>query len=410
MIFGALTSESFDRAAHLLSLALISVWVAVGGLTASEKVATDCALVQVIDTSLFTPPSPDPSGLTLLPDSLTFLVVDAEVEETDLFVGVNLFEVSLTGNLVSTGSTERYSDEPTGVALNPANGHVFVSDDNTNKIFEIAPGTDATIGTADDIVTSVDTTLVDSGDPEDVAFDAARGHIVYVDGRDERVFRVTPGANGIFDGVAPEGDDEVSFFETVDLGISDPEGLTIDPETGHLLMVGLPPTLVVETTSSGTLIRTLDISQAGAIKPSGLAIAPGSVNPDFPSLYITDRGIDNSSDRMENDGKIYEFTLALTPTNFAPSVDAGPDLTVALRELPLLNGTATDDGVPKSPSRLNSTWSQVSGPGTVTFRRRHALRTTASFSSPGEYVLQLTASDGALEGSDECRIIMALYF
>jgi serine protease AprX len=45
---------------------------------------------------------------------------------------------------------------------------------------------------------------------------------------------------------------------------------------------------------------------------------------------------------------------------------------------------------------LTTTWSQVSGPGTVSFSNASALNSTATFSASGAYVLRLTASDGAL--------------
>ena len=55
-----------------------------------------------------------------------------------------------------------------------------------------------------------------------------------------------------------------------------------------------------------------------------------------------------------------------------------------------LTGSATDpDG-----AVVSQFWSMVSGPGTVSFSNRNALSTVAQFSSPGKYVLSLTASDG----------------
>jgi hypothetical protein len=85
--------------------------------------------------------------------------------------------------------------------------------------------------------------------------------------------------------------------------------------------------------------------------------------------------------------------------NQPPGVDAGPDLAVTLPSVATLDGTVTDDGLP-SPPALTDTWSQVSGPGTVTFADPNAVDTTASFSGAGTYVLRLTASDGGSTASD----------
>jgi hypothetical protein len=53
---------------------------------------------------------------------------------------------------------------------------------------------------------------------------------------------------------------------------------------------------------------------------------------------------------------------------------------------------------------MTTTWSQVSGPGPVTFGDASAVDTTASFPEAGVYVLRLTADDGALAASDETTI------
>ncbi len=63
----------------------------------------------------------------------------------------------------------------------------------------------------------------------------------------------------------------------------------------------------------------------------------------------------------------------------------------------------SDDGLPDPPA-LTTTWSQVSGPGTVTFGDVNAVDTTASFSTNSTYVLRLTAVDGALSTSSDVTI------
>jgi hypothetical protein len=93
-----------------------------------------------------------------------------------------------------------------------------------------------------------------------------------------------------------------------------------------------------------------------------------------------------------------------TPVNQPPSVNAGPDQTITLPAVANLNGVVTDDGLPNPPGMVTVLWTKVSGPGTVTFGNATAAVTTASFSAPGVYVLQLTASDSQLQGSDQIQI------
>jgi hypothetical protein len=61
-------------------------------------------------------------------------------------------------------------------------------------------------------------------------------------------------------------------------------------------------------------------------------------------------------------------------------VNAGPNQTIELPANAVLNGTATDDGLPLG-STLTITWSQLNDPGIVTFANPAASATTAIFSS-----------------------------
>ena len=90
--------------------------------------------------------------------------------------------------------------------------------------------------------------------------------------------------------------------------------------------------------------------------------------------------------------------------NQAPQVNAGPDQTITLPATANLAGTVTDDGLPNTPGVVTVAWSQVDGPGTVTFVSPTNATTTATFSSAGVYVLRLTASDGVLTGTSDVTI------
>jgi hypothetical protein len=86
--------------------------------------------------------------------------------------------------------------------------------------------------------------------------------------------------------------------------------------------------------------------------------------------------------------------------NQAPSVEAGPDQSVALAVAANLTGRVSDDVLPDGRA-LSLSWSKVSGPGAVIFADASAAVTTARFEVEGVYVLRLTANDTQLTGSDE---------
>jgi hypothetical protein len=163
-------------------------------MSASMEAST---LVQTIHTSSFSPPGPDAAGVTYLDSSSTLLIADSEVNEMPIFEGVNVFQTSLDGVLLDGFDITWFSDEPTGVTVNPNNNHLFFSDDTgTRSIYELNPGPDGILWTADDSVTSFDTRDFGSSDPEGVAWWSGSGALFIADGVNEEVYQVTPGANG----------------------------------------------------------------------------------------------------------------------------------------------------------------------------------------------------------------------
>lgn len=283
-------------------------------------------LVRTTLTSKWSRPSPDPMGIGYLASSNRLLISDSEVEEVPApyWRRVNLFEISLSGSVVKMYTTinstfSNFSDEPTGVVENPANGHYFFTDDKVDNVFEVNLGGDGLYGTSDDTVSSFSTAAFGSFDAEGLAFDSWQGHLYVVDGVNVEVYLITPGANSRFDSLPPAGDDLVTNFDVAKLGLVDPEGITFNPDNGHLYILSGKAMRVVETTRTGALIRTIDVSFLKSKTLSDLAYAPASDNSGEMRLYIVDRGVDNSIDPNENDGKMYEiaFPALLTLPNSA---------------------------------------------------------------------------------------------
>ncbi len=213
--------------------------------------------------------------------------------------------------LVDTYSTLAFSSEPVGIdiAINPGNDHLFISDDTQGKkVYEIDLGPDGEFRTPDDLISWFSVSAFGNNDPEGLTYGLSNLYIV--DGAGAEVYQVGPGPDGIFNGVAPAGDDQVTHFDTAALGHKDPEGIEFNPDSGTLYLVSNDKKAdIAEVTTSGVLVRVIDISFLNPVAPSDITRAPGSQNPGVMNLYITDRGVDNRQDPNENDGKIYELAL-----------------------------------------------------------------------------------------------------
>jgi hypothetical protein len=102
----------------------------------------------------------------------------------------------------------------------------------------------------------------------------------------------------------------------------------------------------------------------------------------------------------------YQAQLSSTSGNHPPAVEAGANQTISLpQQFVTVTGSVSDDGLGDPNGYLQSTWSQVSGPGVVTFITDIGQQQVmASFPVAGDYVLRLEATDGELTASDTVTV------
>jgi hypothetical protein len=283
------------------------------------------SLVQKIDTSKasWNPSAPDPAGVDYWPMLNKLLIADSEVDEMPAYFseGKNVFLSTTSGNLTGTCTTISFSGEPTGVAINPSNNHIFFSTDFNDRIFEVSLGGDGQYCTGDDTVTTTNvSSLYNITDAEDVAYG---NNTLFIAGGDAaEVYRIPLGPNGVLGG----GDDgAMTHFDTAAMGFADMEALGYNQEAGTLFIASPKPSdrYLGEVTVTGGLVRAYDLSlmgTAGNIR-SDVTYAPGSQGG--KSIYIASRGVDNDSNSQENDGKIWEIKLS-GGSNPTPTSTPGP--------------------------------------------------------------------------------------
>jgi hypothetical protein len=401
---------------RLVSAALRSLRVAAIALApcaaspaAAQVVVDPGVVINTIHTSLWNPPSPDPSGITYRPDTGELITCDAEVEETvagmTYYQGVNVWTHTRTGVVTSTYTTVGDSNEPVGISFDPAGGRLWYSDDVRGSIFEVDFGLDGAFGTADDDVREL-RNIASGGctDIEDLTYNSFDGHL-YTTATSASMCKIGVGANGFFDGVPPQGDDVLTVIPIPNSPFPDPEGIVYDPFWNTLVIADRATRDLYEITPEGGVLRRIDVNFPSGTKPAGVTIAPGTTNPMLRNYYVVDRRVDNDADPTENDGRLFEVVAIPLGGNGAPIVDAGPAQTLSWpTNTASLDGFVGDDGHPYPPSTVTALWSKQSGPGTVSFADANQPVTTATFSAPGTYVLQLVGNDSALQTLDTVTI------
>ncbi len=227
-------------------------------------------------------------------------------------------------------------------------------------------------------------------------------------------------------------DTTVSFFDegtyvlrlTADDGqltASDEMAITVNPDQS----TNLPPTVYAGINQTIRLADNAILD--GTVSDDGLPNPPGSLISGWsqvsgPGLVtFADSGVIDTTASFSVPGtyilqltaddteltKRDDVTIVVVDngaTNLPPTVDAGSDLTIALPSPVALDAFVTDDGLPSTPGVMMTTWSQVSGPGAVTFDDPASVDTSANFSVAGVYELRLTADDGEIAASDEVII------
>jgi Ca2+-binding RTX toxin-like protein len=240
-----------------------------------------------------------------------------------LFAGFNLFTGTRVGPGLGSGDVTSFSREPSDLGINPANGTVFVSDDDKDRIFIVAPGPDGIAGTTDDTVSNIRMAPLGSTDPEGVVYDSSTGHLFVSDGAGVEIYRINP-VNGVFG----DGNDTVTNFDVAQYGAGDCEGLGIDPARNTLLCVDpSTPDNIYELDKGGALVRVLSMADLPTSRAvvADVTMAPTSDPSDSPSAqnyWIADRHLDNGQFPDENDGLLYEMHLESTPPE--TTITSGP--------------------------------------------------------------------------------------
>jgi hypothetical protein len=285
------------------------------------------SLIRTFATSNWNYPSTDPSGIDYWPMLGKLVIVDSEVEEGSpppYWHGYNVFYATLLGAAAGNCTTytkgagsltwNNFTAEPTGVAINTSNNHIFYSSDYQDSIYEVSLGSDGKYCTSDDVVTRTQVgSLYGATDSEDVAY--GNNTVFVSDGANAEVYVIPLGGNHVLGG----GDDgPVTHWDTSSLGFDDLEGIGYNPDHNTLFIVSTKGSqnYLGETTVAGKLVNVYDLSFMGTkgnIR-SDVAWAPSSQNSSVKSIYIASRGVDNDSSRLENDGKVWEISISNSGT------------------------------------------------------------------------------------------------
>lgn len=271
---------------------------------------TSTLTVSVVDNDVVQPPlaptvvaidnsyvygAADPSGIAYIPGLDLLFIADSEHDESPFYSQLNLFATRLDGTFVASYSMRSFTREPTGLAYNPFNGQLYVTDDDSDKIFIVNPADPTTK------VGEINLKPYGITDAEDPVIDPVTGHIFLLDGL-TRTFVELTSTGGLV---------QKTVLSTV---IKDPEALAYDAAHDVFYIAGgATRGTIFQTDHSGNILNTINLlndypSAVSGSKPKikGLEFAPSSDPNDGNtlSLYAVDYGADQKSD-----GRVFEIDL-----------------------------------------------------------------------------------------------------
>lgn len=244
---------------------------------------------------------PDPSGITYNPLTGKLILSDAEIEEDPVFSDISIFEFDLAGGGPTAAFRPGYTTEPTGLAIDAANGVIYVSDDD-EFIINVVDLNDPA-----GRLWSFDSRTVGADDPEDVAVDPVTGNLFIVNGLSRSLQEVQ--VDHVNRSVSL-----VDSFTFGDPGILDPEALAYSADHDLFLVGGgFGPNIWLVGRDGNTIdVMTLleDYRNTATDAPSGsirtnvkdIALAPASSGSGATHIYVADFG-----DSHKIDGRIIEI-------------------------------------------------------------------------------------------------------
>ncbi|MEX1133540.1 MAG: hypothetical protein WED83_01700, partial [Acidimicrobiia bacterium] len=291
----------------------------VGGMSIAGAATFQAHQIQVVNTSVWSPPSGEPSGVAYLGGG-RLLVVDTNFNEPDS----NGWEYTLDNGQVENRATG--VAEPTGVDYDPGTNTLFISsDDHEGQKVEVIRNFD----TPQETRATIDTEALGSFDTEDPAYDQIEDILYFVDGADSRIYRIDPGNDGLFN---TSGDTSTSYsIASLNPNSNrDWEGLAWDPASGNLLLGNRHDKVIYEINkSNGTLINTIDATGInGLLFISGLGTAPSTRTPGQRSIWVTDRGTSTLFElSIDGSGTTTTTTAPATTTTQATTTTTGQGTT-----------------------------------------------------------------------------------
>ncbi len=169
---------------------------------------------------------PNPAGLAFSPRAGAFHVVEARGQGQPPPAETDIIKLTPFSDRVGSARIAAAIQDPINMAFDSQFNRLLIFQSPANQLIEVLEGPDGNLDPG--TVIRHDARHFGLGDPQGMTVDPASGHVFILDATGPRIVAIEPEPGGSFDNAIIS---EVDLRQT---GLVDLRGLAFDPSTGHL--------------------------------------------------------------------------------------------------------------------------------------------------------------------------------
>ncbi len=255
---------------------------------------------------------PNPAGLAFSPRAGTLLVVQRPIPGPPPGPVTDIELITLAEQRAGTVRIAAGVTDPVNMAFDSKANRLLIFQAPTNQLIEILARPDGSLDPQ--TLTRINAGHFGLQNPQGLTVDPASGHLLILDTAGPRIVRVEPDA---LQGFASPLISDIDLAQT---GLLNLRGLAFDPTNGHLYVLDPAAQALHELTETGQIVATRDLSTFEYRNTQGMTFAPSGDTTDDPSemsLYIADSGAGSSAapgggSSFAESGQISELSLVQT--------------------------------------------------------------------------------------------------
>lgn len=225
----------------------------------------------------------NPAGIVFSTTSNAFHVVDARQGKPNQTDLVKVTALSARAGLVQIFDTVQ---NPINMVFDDRFNRLLLLTATGNQILAVSQDHDGNLKSAG--VTQYNVKGLGLQDPQGMTMDEETGTLFILDAAAPRIVQVQPSLDGNFEGAS------LSEINLQSDGFSSLRGIAFEPSSGHFFVNNPAEQELYEVTSGGELASTRDLAPFGLKDPQAMVFAPSGDQTDDAaqmSLYVADSGL-----------------------------------------------------------------------------------------------------------------------